>query len=76
MKTILLGLKNFLLFLLGLLMNALYMYVLFPIFFVGIMAWLWMPLLFEFEGAFLIGIVITVLTSVVTGIIEHKLESY
>ena len=68
--------KNFLIFLLGLLMNALYMYVLFPIFFVGIMAWLWMPLLFEFEGAFLIGIVITVLTSVVTGIIEHKLESY
>ena len=68
--------KNFLLFLLGLLMNALYMYVLFPIFFVGIMAWLWMPLLFEFEGAFIIGIVITVLTSVVTGVVKHKLESY
>lgn len=68
--------KNFLIFLLGLLMNALYMYVLFPMFFVGIMAWLWMPLLFEFEGAFIIGIIITILTSVVTGIIEHKLESY
>lgn len=68
--------KNFLLFLLGLLMNALYMYVLFPIFFVGIMAWLWMPLLFEFEGAFIVGIVITVLTSVVTGVVKHKLESY
>lgn len=65
--------KNFLVFLLGLLINALYMYVLFPIFFVGIMAWLWMPLLFEFEGAFLIGIVITVLTSVVTGIVKYKL---
>lgn len=57
-------------FLLGLLINALYMYVLFPIFIVGIMAWLWMPLLFEFEGAFIIGIVITILTSVVTGIVE------
>ena len=68
--------KNFLLFLLGLLINALYMYVLFPIFFIGIMSWLWMPLLFEFEGAFLIGIVITVLTSVVTGVVKHKLESY
>ena len=68
--------KNFLIFLLGLLINALYMYVLFPMFFVGIMAWLWMPLLFEFEGASIIGIVITIVTLVVTGIIEHKLESY
>ena len=63
--------KNFLIFLLGLLINALYMYVLFPIFFVGIMAWLWMPLLFEFEGAFIIGIVITILTSVVTGVVKY-----
>ena len=68
--------KNFLLFLLGLLINALYLYVLFPIFIVGIMSWLWMPLFFEFEGAFIIGIVITILTSVVTGIVEYKLESY
>lgn len=68
--------KNFLLFLLGLLMNALYMYVLFPIFIVGIMSWLWVPLLFEFEGAVVIGIVITILTLVVTGIVEYKLESY
>ena len=72
--------KNFLLFLLGLLIklliNALYMYVLFPIFIVGIMSWLWMPLFFEFEGAFIIGLVITILTSVVTGIVEYKLESY
>ena len=62
-------------FLLGLLINALYMYVLFPIVIVGIMAWLWMPLLFEFEGAFIIGVVITILTSVVIGIVEYKLES-
>ena len=51
------------------------MYVLFPIFIVGIMAWLWMPLLFEFEGAFIIGIVTSVLTLVVACIIEYKLES-
>ena len=67
--------KNFLVFLLGLLINALYMYVLFPIFIVGIMAWLWMPLLFEFEGAFIIGIVITILTSVVTGVVKYKLDN-
>lgn len=62
--------------LLVLLINALYMYVVFPVYFAGVMAWLWMPLLFEFEGAFIIGIVITVLTSVVTGVVKHKLESY
>ena len=51
------------------------MYVLFPIVIVGIMSWLWMPLLFEFEGAFIIGIVISILTLVVVGIVECKLES-
>ena len=68
--------KNFLVFLLGLLINALYMYVLFPIFIVGIMAWLWVPIFFEFEGAVVIGIVTTILTLVVVGIVDHKLESY
>lgn len=68
--------KNFLSFLLGLLINAFYLYVLFPIFIVGIMSWLWMPLLFEFEGAVVIGIVITILTLVVTGIVEGKLGNY
>ena len=63
-------------FLLGLLINALYMYVLFPIVIVGITACLWVPLLFEFDGAVVIGIVITILTSVVTGVVDHKLESY
>ena len=64
--------KNFLLFLLG---NALYMYVLFPIFIVGILACLWVPAFFEFEGAVVIGVVTSVLTLVVAGIIEYKLES-
>ena len=67
MKNFLLGLLNFLL---GLLINALYMYVLFPIILVGVMSWLWMPLLFEFEGAFIIGIVISILTLVVTIIVD------
>ena len=67
--------KNFLLFLLGLLINTLYMYVLFPIIFVGCMAWLWVPMFFEFEGAVFIGIVITILTLVVTGIVDYKFES-
>ena len=63
-------------FLLGLLINTLYMYVVFPIVIVGITACLWVPLLFEFDGAVVIGIVITILTSVVTGVVDHKLESY
>ena len=68
--------KSFLVFLLGLLINALYMYVLFPIIFVGIMAWLWVPMFFEFEGAAVIGIVTTILTLVVVGIVDYKLDSY
>ena len=68
--------KNFLIFLLGLLINALYMYVLFPMFLAGILACLWVPAFFEFKGAVVIGIVTSVLTLVITGIIEYKLESY
>ena len=68
--------KNFLIFLLRLLISVLYMYVLFPIIFVGIMAWLWVPMFFEFEGAVVIGIVISVLTLVVVGIVDYKLDNY
>ena len=67
--------KNFLLFLLGLLINAFYVYVLLPVLIIGGMAWWWMPVFFEFEGAFIIGIVITILTLVAAGIIEYKLEN-
>lgn len=63
-------------FLFGLLINALYMYVLFPIAFAGVMAWFWVPMFFEFEGAVVVGIVITILTLVVAGIVDYKLESY
>ena len=61
-------------FLLGLLINALYM-CMYVLFLVGILACLWVPAFFEFEGAVVIGIVITVLTSIVIGIVEDKLES-
>ena len=67
--------KNFLIFLLGLLINALYMYVLLPIFLIGILACLWVPAFFEFEGAVVIGIVTSVATLVTVGIIEYQLES-
>ena len=67
--------KNFLLFLLGLLINALYMYVLLPVLIIGSMAYMWVPAFFEFKGAVVIGIVTSVLTLVVAGIIECKLES-
>ena len=61
-------------FLLGILINILYMYVVLPTVFVGLGACVWMPLLFEFRGAVAIGIVITILTSVVICIVDHKLE--
>ena len=67
--------KNFLVFLLGLLINILYMYAIFPIILVGCTAWLWAPMFFEFRGSVVIGIVITILTLVVTGIADRKLES-
>ena len=67
--------KNFLVFLLGLLINALYMYVVLPIVFVGIAACLWVPMFFEFRGAVVIGIVTTILTLAVVGIVDHKLEN-
>ena len=63
-------------FLIGILINALYMCVVFPIIIIGIMAWLWVPLFFEFEGAVVIGIVTTILTLAVVGIVEYKLKSY
>ena len=51
------------------------MYVLLPVLIIGIMAYTWVPAFFEFKGAVVIGIVTSVLTLVVAGIIECKLES-
>ena len=67
--------KNFLIFLLGLLINAVCMYVLFPIVFVGLTACLWAPLLFKFEGA-VVGAVITILTLAVIIFVDYKLDNY
>ena len=66
--------KNFLIFLLGLLIPALWC-VLFIIIFVGITACLWVPLFLEFEGAVVIGIGITILTLAVVGVVDYKLEN-
>ena len=60
-------------FLIGILINTLYMYVVLPIFITGITAWLWVPLLFR--GTFIIGIVTTILTLAVAVIVDYKLES-
>ena len=62
-------------FLLGILINIFMLYVILPIFITSITAWLWVPLLFEFEGAFIIGIAISVLTLVIVGIVDYKLEN-
>lgn len=63
-------------FLLELLINVLGLYVILPIFITGIIAWLWVPLFFESSFSFLIGIVITALTSIVAGVVEYKLDNY
>lgn len=63
-------------FLLELLINVLGLYVILPIFITGIIAWLWVPLFFESSFSFLIGIAITVLTSIVAGVVEYKLDNY
>ena len=65
--------KNFLVFLFGLLINTLCLYVLFPIFIIGTTAWLWVPLLFG--GTFIIGIAISVLTLVVIIFVDYKFEN-
>ena len=69
------NMKSFLVFLLGLLINTLCMYVIFPILFIGVMAWLWVPLFFEFRGNIVIGILITILTLAVIETVDYKLES-
>ena len=66
-------------FLLGLLINALYMYVVLPILLIGILAWLWLPIVFDISNCFGgvgLGLVLGIIISVITGIIQHKLESY
>lgn len=69
--------KNFLVFLLGLLINALYMYVVFPVYFAGVMAWIWLPIVFDINNCFGgvgLGLVLGIIISVGTEIIKQKVS--
>ena len=73
--------KNLLVFLLGLLMNALYMYVLLPVYFAGVMAWIWLPIVFDINNCFggvglglILGIIISVGTEVIKQKVSEKLS--
>lgn len=64
-------------FLLVLLINALYMYVVFPVYFAGVMAWLWLPIVFDISNCFGgvgLGLVLGSIISVVTEIIKQKVS--
>lgn len=61
--------------LLGLLISVLYMYVVLPIFIIGSMAWLWLPIVFNISNCFGgvgLGLVLGIIISVVTEIIRQK----
>ena len=69
--------KNFLLVIFGMLIT----YFLAPFYIAAVMSWLWLPIIFDlnncFGGAglgFVIGIVISILTLVVTGVVDYKLD--
>lgn len=69
--------KNILIFLLGLLINALYLYVIGPIFITGIMAWIWLPIVFDINnyfGGVGLGLVLGIIISVGTEIIKQKVS--
>ena len=62
-------------FLLGLLISVFYMYVVLPIFIIGSMAWLWLPIVFDISNCFGgvgLGFVLGIVISVVTEIIRQK----
>lgn len=69
--------KNFLLFLLGLLINVLYMYVVLPIFIVGISAFLWMPFFIGYTieqkvTMLVFGIIISISTASIAIAVTNK----
>lgn len=62
-------------FLLELLINVLGLYVILPIFITGILAWLWLPIVFDISNCFggvSLGLVLGIIISVVTEIIRQK----
>ena len=69
--------KSFLSFLLVLLINALYMYVVLPVYFAGVMAWAWLPIVFDINNCFGgvgLGLVLGIIISVGTEIIKQKVS--
>lgn len=67
--------KNFLIVIFSMLIA----YFLGPFYIAAIMAWAWLPIVFDISNCFGgagLGFVLGIVISVVTGIIEHKLESY
>ena len=67
--------KNFLIVIFSMLIT----YFLGPFYVAAIMAWAWLPIVFDLNNCFGgagLGFVLGIVISVVTGIIEHKLESY
>lgn len=62
-------------FLLALLISVLYGYVLFPVYFAGVMAWIWLPIIFDISNCFGgvgLGLVLGIIISVVTEVISQK----
>ena len=69
--------KNFLLVIFSMLINALYMYVVLPVYFAGVMAWIWLPIVFDINNCFGgvgLGLVLGIIVSVGTEIIKQKVS--
>ena len=63
--------------LLVLLINAFYMYVVLPVYFAGVMSWIWLPIVFDINNCFGgvgLGLVLGIIISVVTEIIKQKVS--
>ena len=69
--------KNFLIIIFGMLINALYMYVVLPLYFAGVMSWVWLPIIFDINNCFGgvgLGLVLGIIISVGTEIIKQKVS--
>ena len=69
--------KNFLIVIFGMLINVLYMYVVLPVYFAGVMSWIWLPIVFDINNCFGgvgLGLVLGIIISVGTEIIKQKVS--
>ena len=67
--------KNFLIVIFSVLVT----YFLGPFYIAAIMAWVWLPIVFDLNNCFGgagLGFVLGIVISVVAGVVGHKLESY